>query len=437
MQSERELVNNYRKPIDITIIDSVMGSGKSSLFIDKLNKEKDNKFIYITPFLSEVERVNKEAPRMRMPNMYNRSKFNHFKQLLENGEDIVSTHSMLSRFDLEVQSYIAVNEYTLILDEITECVSPYKFTSKSDEKTFYEYFGGVDEDGYLYWNTEVNPPQDYDGRFKKEMTLCLNRNLIRLNNSLYLWELPVEIFSVFKKVYILTYMFEGSIQKSYFDLYNVNYEYKSIKEGKIVEFKPTTKEDKSEWKNNITILEDDKLNKIGDLKYSLSSSWYKEMIKEKGKETIHLKMLKDNTYNFFTNKAKSTSKFNLWSTFKPYQNKLKGKGYTKGYLPYNTRATNDYREKYALSYLVNIFPHVDISRYFSKKGVKVKSDLYALSILIQWIWRSRIRELNSFKEDSLEKGTDKDTHIIIYIPSFRMRELLKLWLNNDDDKIVK
>ena len=58
--------------------------------------------------------------------------------------------------------------------------------------------------------------------------------------------------------------------------------------------------------------------------------------------------------------------------------------------------------------------HPAISQFFLQKGIKVNEDLFGLSEMIQWIWRSRIR--NGEK-------------INIYIPSTRMRTLLKSWLD--------
>ena len=44
--------------MNITVIDSIMGSGKTTWAIDYMNKAPaDQKFIYITPFLNEVDRI--------------------------------------------------------------------------------------------------------------------------------------------------------------------------------------------------------------------------------------------------------------------------------------------------------------------------------------------------------------------------------------------
>ena len=50
------------------------------------------------------------------------------------------------------------------------------------------------------------------------------------------------------------------------------------------------------------------------------------------------------------------------------------------------------------------------------KGVSVEEEKYALSEMIQWIFRSAIRNGESIQ---------------IYIPSQRMRQLLIDWLNGD------
>lgn len=118
----------------------------------------------------------------------------------------------------------------------------------------------------------------------------------------------------------------------------------------------------------------------------------------------------------------------MWTSFKDYQSKLRGKGYSKefkteqlkeidnayGFLACNARATNKYAGCYNLAYCVNIYLHPAISQFFYQKGIKVDEDLYGLSEMIQWIWRSRIR--NGEK-------------INIYVPSIRMRTLLKSWLD--------
>ena len=45
----------------ITVIDSPCGYGKTTYAIDMINSNQTGNYIYITPFLSEVNRVVKET----------------------------------------------------------------------------------------------------------------------------------------------------------------------------------------------------------------------------------------------------------------------------------------------------------------------------------------------------------------------------------------
>jgi hypothetical protein len=52
--------------------------------------------------------------------------------------------------------------------------------------------------------------------------------------------------------------------------------------------------------------------------------------------------------------------------------------------------------------------------FYYKNGITPDEDKYALSIMIQWLWRSAIRD---------------GREISVYIPSKRMRTLLKEWIS--------
>ena len=45
----------------ITIIDSIMGSGKTTWSIDKMNNDIENNYIYITPYLTEIQRIKQQV----------------------------------------------------------------------------------------------------------------------------------------------------------------------------------------------------------------------------------------------------------------------------------------------------------------------------------------------------------------------------------------
>ena len=105
----------------------------------------------------------------------------------------------------------------------------------------------------------------------------------------------------------------------------------------------------------------------------------------------------------------------MYTTFEDYKSQVKGKGYTKGYISCNARATNDFKDRTNCAYLINRFYNPMINRFFIDKNIIIDEDTWALSELIQWLFRSGIRD---------------DKEINLYIPSRRMRELLISWLDN-------
>ena len=58
--------------------------------------------------------------------------------------------------------------------------------------------------------------------------------------------------------------------------------------------------------------------------------------------------------------------------------------------------------------------NVNEKKFYTKHGINVDEDAYALSIMVQWIWRSAIRD---------------GDEIYLYIPSRRMRTLLEKWID--------
>ena len=82
----------------------------------------------------------------------------------------------------------------------------------------------------------------------------------------------------------------------------------------------------------------------------------------------------------------------------------------------NKRASNEYAQKTSVVYPVNRYINPGIKNFFLKHDVDVNEDGFALSEMLQFIWRSAIR---------------KGEEIYVYIPSVRMRNLLKQWINEN------
>ena len=398
----------------INVIDAIMGAGKTTSIIERINNDhSDNKYIYITPFLTEVQRIKKQCKtkQFKEPINFGKGKLDSLHKMMYDGINIASTHSLFSTSTEETIGLIKANNYILVMDEVMDVIEPYPLKRDDLHLMLSNELILVDDRGRVTWNpNKLHLETQYDA-FKEA---SLYGTLILVNETMLMWNFPTHIFNAFKEVYILTYLFNAQIQRYYYDLFDIDYEYYTINNGTIIpvgnpdELSKYT--DISHIKSLITIVEEDKLNGIGDDKYALSSTWF-----SKHADNNLINFLKKNVQSYFRYVAKANSKDVLWTVFKSHEAKFKGRSYNKGFVSCNIRATNDYGDRHCLAYCVNIFLNPVVKKYFEKYNIKVEEELYALSEILQWIWRSAIRNNES---------------IIVYVPSSRMRRLLLDFLDN-------
>ena len=403
----------------IKIVDDIMGSGKSTWAINHINQNPDKKFLCIVPLLSECERFKEKTDIDIIDPEKWGSKWKNFRWLVENDKNIVTTHSLIKMMDLDMLELLKSKNYVLMIDECLEVLDAYKISKDDLKIIFNEKLVSLDEEGFLVWNEERKPYKGVYGDIKR---LCSFKSLMgfKKENSdelarIIMWNFPVDFFKCFDESYILTYLWEGSVQKSYFDIHGIKYEKYMLDYDK--HLIPHCKELEYEKRRNVADLiniYDGKFNKIGmkiGKSNPLSKSWYED--KRKKNKSIFAQ-LKNNTENYFRTVTKTKSMDNMYTVFKPYCKYVKGEGYTKGFVPCNARGTNEFKDKKSLAYLINFFMPPDIKQFVEHYHIEFDDNLFSLSALLQWIWRSQIRDGKS---------------IDLYIPSERMRELLKIWIN--------
>lgn len=403
----------------ITVVDSLMGSGKTSwAFQELFNKNLDENLLYITPFLSEIEGENGRIPKaiksgeikrdVVTPKNKGSGKLGNIANLLSNQMDIASTHALFRMFDEDCKQALRENKYILILDETLDCVEPYFFKAKDDaEELLAKHDIEIDSNGLVKWTGS-----ERETRWEDVRLLAQNKALFRVDSKFFVWHYPIDIFKLFKHVYVLTYMFDGSLMKPYFDMYNIKYEVKSISGSrgsyKLVEY---YKPDIKPIRDRLNIYKGNYNTNIPQKDNVLSTSWSKSAYNQK-----YMKRIQNNMYCFVRNEINAKSNDVMWTSIKESKKKLQGKGYTNGFVSCNARASNDYKDKTCLMYAVNWYINPEINKFFFQHDITVNQDKVALSTMLQWIWRSNIREPKS------------DKIINIYIPSGRMRRLLFQWL---------
>lgn len=419
----------------ITVIDSIMGSGKTTWLINHLKAAKsvlftdepDHRYIVLTPLIEQTQRIQVECPEadLRDPKKEVGSKSKHLRLLIEGNHNIVTTHSLFRMMTQETYRLISERSYSLVIDEALSCFDLFDEITPSDVAILFDRNMVVEDEvtGKLRWNHKDHG--DYDGDFNYVRTFCDNGNLVvyRPGNGerkVLLWELPAEFLRCFKRVTIMTYLFAGSPLSAFLRSEGFTFDMKAVNKGELVDHSATDDaEIKAKLKSLVTVYAG-KMNGIGKVdRHSagkgrkpnpLSSSWFRRA------DRTTYKALKSSTMHFFKEVAKTPSKLNMWTTFKACQNHLAGERYARAFVPVNAKATNEFIEKRSMAYLANIFHHPDIKGFFRQKGLGLDDDLYALSEMIQWVWRSQIR---------------RGDPIMVYIPSQRMRTLFIDWLDGD------
>jgi hypothetical protein len=211
----------------ITIIDSIMRSGKTSFMIDYINNTYRDylglclndqgllapKFLYVAPTLSEVDRINQACPGLnfRDPQPIEGRKLHHLGSLVEQGANICTTHALFRLLNRDVYEKLKAQNYILVIDEVLDCVGTFEDLTQSDRKLlFKDHLVYVEpETKRLLWNHRDHSA--YKGKFDHIRNLCDNGNLVLFRDTALIWEFPTDFLRFFDQVFVLTYLFHGEL----------------------------------------------------------------------------------------------------------------------------------------------------------------------------------------------------------------------------------
>ena len=360
-------------------------------------------------------------------------------RLLSEGQNVVLSHELFKLLNDTAIDRIKEFDYTLFLDEEIEVVELSDIT-QDDLKILKEQR-----------LIEIDPTSkrvkwldsQYHGDFERTKREILQKALYEVEQNIILWQLPPGIFEAFHQVYIMTFLFRGSMLFLYFQKYGMSFQYLHIEKDSqekyyfSQEYEEVSKLEKVRIKSLLDVYEG-RLNtnylpeskKKRDIQeYSgLSSSWHQNRKNKK-----YINVLNRNAVNYIQNYRHAPKNTVMWTTFKPAANKYENRRMKANcrwngriscsectrpcgvnFVSCNARATNRYADRTTLIYLCNIFPVPPVLQYLSQgTTAEFDADSYALAQLMQWVWRSAIRN---------------DEAVSLYLPSARMRKLLLDWL---------
>lgn len=448
----------------ITVIDSVMGSGKSTYAINLVQSTPGQLYFIVVPTRDEVERyfgkihecLRGSFREIYAPHLDEDSDLkllqDRLKAAVSEGKSIVTTHAMFQLLDAEALELINSKPYSLILDEVTEIIYELDGSEKPAPKDYElllaaglireePYVNGVKRVSTTENDTYFDPANKRRMAHHKFMNTVRHGNMFKVHDEFLVWSSEPTKFFKFEQVFILTYLWRGSIMEAWFDYYEIKPWMQTINEyGCPVNFKF---QGGKRFVDLITIEESPKLNAVGlqrkgnrgRIGNPLSSTWFK-----KRASAEDIKELKSSLVQFFRSTGLHPREC-LWTTYMEQAERIAPPRYTFTtqypksfdktlwrtldvakkaelitFLTHTTRATNIYKHKKAVAYILDKNSYPGLLAYFKNVNCEFDADRYALSEMLQFIWRSAIRD---------------GQPIHLYVPSERMRKLLMDWLRED------
>jgi len=408
----------------VEVLDAIMGSGKTQGVIKWMLDNPNQRYLYISPMLTEVEeRIPKacESLEFTFPTTQDyRTKSEHLLELLKEGCNVSFTHSLftdLSKRHLEV---IREQEYVMVIDEEVSLIEPYSGKYKKGDIVALERAGHVvvheDQLGRVEWLWEdMTEYTQYSGLKKlceMEMLYCSKRS-----RDMMVTQLPVALIQCSARTVILSYLFKGSVMESFLKLKGVE-----ISDFTEVTLMKDTSVVLDQARDLIQLCKLPSTNNVRN--YGMTHTWYtknatpeqlkkvggaiRAVYRKVGREDLLITLPKESVLKEVENRK--NKRLVIPKEVNP----------DEVFLFCGARATNDYSHKTTVVHAYNRYVNTIVKAYLQDYGVDLDAvpddDQFALSEMIQWIWRSRIRN---------------DLPIDVYILPLRMEKLLIRWLSGD------
>ena len=402
----------------IEVLDYIMGSGKTSSIIKWMKDNPSNKYLFVSPLLSEVQdRIPTEADTLDFVYPHTEqytTKREHLKHLLRNERNICFTHSLYSDMDKECLELINKGNYTLILDEEVNFIQAMEGYTRSDIKSLLEaQHISIDENdlGRVDWHWDIENGHKYS----KLKSLCelgcvyafQSGSADKLSQTVTV-HLPTQLITSCSRVILLTYGFNGGILERFLTL-------KNIGTKKMLEIDLSERDNaiRKSIKDNITLLETPSTKKVS--RYSMSYSWWTSDSKlDERKEVFRAiksvakgRDIRANKLDFMYTLPKTVAERS--------SSKIISLPFEDCFVSRSTRATNIYQHKWCLVHAYNRRPNVSVQIYLRHYLHDVDDESFALYEMLQWIWRSRIR---------------RNENIYVAILPKRMKDLFIQWMDS-------
>lgn len=419
----------------VEIFDNIMGAGKSTAIFAWMDSNPNEKYIYVSPNLSEVDvdgRIHNCVKNIEFisPTLEEDTrKIDHLNDLLVQGKNIACTHQLylsMSNFSMDL---IASRGYIVVLDEEINVMKSYnKYSFKDITWLLQEGYIEYDKtNGAVSWVKEDDLLNDEDHSYFYCKNLCDKKSLYitrfdensqKAKRVMMVTQIPIRMLECAKRVIAITYMYKGSVLDCFLKL-------KGFKTKEFTDTVCAKKITPSYYKDLITLVPPDDKTKS----YAMTSTWWDSKLTEKPCADIRNYILRNarkyanSADEVYWTLPKARAKGASDKVRKNYQliNPIgfvhyKDKGGVKRpcWLSTHTRATNMYSNKRVAIHCFNRYPLHDVDSYLKDYGCPIDAKVFCLSEVLQWFFRGCIRN---------------EEPMVWCIASKRVYDLVYRWLN--------
>lgn len=410
----------------VEVLDALMGSGKTHAIIEYMSKHQDKPWLYISPMLEEVD--------SRVPDRAEELNFEFFVPIqsevmtksesclkaLQQGMNVCCTHNLMYKFTKQHLEAIKEHGYNVVSDEELNLINGYNLKKSDVDFLISNNLLDVDEEsGQVVFLDETMSLDAKYGDVKARADLGMLYAAKRSSKFMVV-QLSPKIIDCSERFILLTYNYKDSLMQTFLDMHK--YQYKKFDEVKL--FK-TDEEIKKDLIERIEFVETPSTKKIQS-KYSLSKSWWVAATKEQRLEVSRAvrSVLRDSGLKrelmFYTapkdyvtaSKGFETRYIGAEPQTDKQCNTLE---HTRTFIACNARSTNKYADKQLAVQAYNLFPNQSVKAFLQGQGYVVQDDVFALNMMLQWLFRGCIRN----------KG---DVKLRVAFLSKRMSILFKEWL---------
>ena len=151
--------------------------------LQKINRSYGLRFIYVTPYLDEIDRVINETRDFKQPEEKGSGKLESLHNLLVNGHNIAMTHQLFLMATQETIELIYHGKYFLILDEALQTLHKYNDIAPKDKIVNWGDIKWLRDEGYIdadekynvRWKGRIN--DDNEWHYSEVQRLALNQSL--------------------------------------------------------------------------------------------------------------------------------------------------------------------------------------------------------------------------------------------------------------------